>query len=131
MLTKEMIELVQQHHPKMGEVEIIKLINRAKDDFCARTEIVKDTYTVATTADKRYYNLDKRIIKIQSIWLNDVLIPKIIGKPIIDDDELSSTNPLGTPGTISNERYYYESVGRIGIVEKITNSTNNITRDDN
>ena len=52
MLTKEMIELVQQHHPKMGEVEIIKLINRAKDDFCARTEIVKDTYTVTTTADK-------------------------------------------------------------------------------
>jgi hypothetical protein len=86
MLTKEMIELVQQHHPKMGEVEIIKLINRAKDDFCARTEIVKDTYTVTTTADKRYYNLDKRIIKIQSLWLNDVLIPKMVGKPIIDDD---------------------------------------------
>jgi hypothetical protein len=86
MSTKEMIELIQQHHPKMGEVEIIKLINRAKDDFCAKTEIVKDTYTVATTADKRYYNLDKRIIKIQSLWLNDVLIPKMIGKPIIDDD---------------------------------------------
>jgi len=86
MLTKEMIELVQQHHPKMGEVEIVKLINRAKDDFCARTEIVKDTYTVSTTADKRYYNLDKRIIKIQSLWLNDVLIPKMVGKPIIDDD---------------------------------------------
>jgi len=86
MTTKEMIELVQQHHAHMGEVEVIKLINRAKNDFCARTEIVKDTYTVATTADKRYYNLDKRIIKIQSLWLNDVLIPKMIGKPIIDDD---------------------------------------------
>jgi len=86
MSTKEMIELIQQHHPKMGEVEIVKLINRAKDDFCARTEIVKDTYTVSTEADKRYYNLDKRIIKIQSLWLNDVLIPKMIGKPIIDDD---------------------------------------------
>ena len=86
MTTKEMIELVQQHHAHMGEVEIIKLINRAKDDFCAKTEIVKDTYIVSTTADKRYYNLDKRIIKIQSLWLNDVRIPKMIGKPNIDDD---------------------------------------------
>ena len=35
MKTKEMIELVQQHHPHLGEVEAIKLLNRAKDDFCA------------------------------------------------------------------------------------------------
>ena len=35
MTTKEMIELIQQHHSDMGEVEMIKLLNRAKDDFCA------------------------------------------------------------------------------------------------
>ena len=86
MTTKEMIELVQQHHAHMGEVEVIKLINRAKNDFCARTEIVKDTFTATTTADKRYYNLDKRILRIQSVWLNNVLISRMIGKPIIDDD---------------------------------------------
>ena len=33
MTLKEMIELVQQHHPHMGETEIVKLLNRAKDDF--------------------------------------------------------------------------------------------------
>ena len=86
MTTKEMIELVQQHHAHMGEVEVIKLINRAKNDFCARTEIVKDTFTAETDANKRYYNLDKRILRIQSVWLNDVLISRMIGKPIIDDD---------------------------------------------
>ena len=86
MTLNEMIELVQQHHPHMGEVEVIKLINRAKNDFCARTEIVKDTFTATTTADKRYYNLDKRILRIQNVWLNDVLISRMIGKPIIDDD---------------------------------------------
>jgi hypothetical protein len=86
MTAKEMIELVQQHHPHLGEKEIIKLLNRAKDDFCAKTEIVKDTYTLSTTADKRYYNLDNRILKIQNVWLNDVLIPRLSGKPIIDDD---------------------------------------------
>ena len=32
----EMIELVQQHHPHMGEQEIRLLLNRASDDFCAK-----------------------------------------------------------------------------------------------
>tara|TARA_Y100000592_G_C5418598_1_gene291970 strand:- start:181 stop:456 length:276 start_codon:yes stop_codon:yes gene_type:complete len=86
MEVKEMIELIQQHHPHIGEVEAIKLLNRAKDDFCARTEIVKDSYTTSTVANQRYYTLDKKILKIKSVWLNDVEIPKLVGKPIIDDD---------------------------------------------
>ena len=90
MKTKEMIELVQQHHPHLGEVETIKLLNRAKDDFCARTEIVKDSYTTSTVANQRYYKLDTKIIKIQSIWLNDVEIPMSLSKPIIDDDSSES-----------------------------------------
>ena len=90
MKTKEMIELVQQHHPHLGEVETIKLLNRAKDDFCARTEIVKDSYTTSTVANQRYYKVDTKIIKIQSIWLNDVEIPMSLSKPIIDDDTSES-----------------------------------------
>ena len=90
MKAREMLELIQQHHPHLGEVEIIKLLNRAKDDFCAKTEIVKDTYTSVTVADQRYYTLDNKIIKIQSIWLNDIKIPMLIGKPIIDDDTSES-----------------------------------------
>jgi len=86
MKTKEMVELVQQHHPHMGEVEIIKLLNRAKDDFCEQTEIVKDSYTSTTEANQRYYTIDNKIIKILSVWLNDVMIPKLVGKPKIDDD---------------------------------------------
>ena len=86
MKIKEMVELVQQHHPHLGEVEAIKLLNRAKDDFCARTEIVKDSYTTSTVANQRYYTLDTKIVKIQSIWLNDVEIPMLLGKPLIDDD---------------------------------------------
>ena len=86
MTAKEMLELVQQHHPHMGEVEVIKLLNRAKDDFCAKTELIKDSFTTTTVIDKRYYNLDANILKIKSVWLNDVEIPKLVGKPIIDDD---------------------------------------------
>jgi len=82
-----MMELVQLHHPHMGEVEIVRLLNRAKNDFCAKTEIVKDSYTLNTVANQRYYDIDNRILKIKSVWLNDVKIPRLIGKPIIDDED--------------------------------------------
>jgi len=82
-----MIELVQQHHPHMGQTEIVKLLDRAKNDFCSKTDIVKDSYTGVTVAGQRYYDIDSRILKIKSIWLNDVKIPKLIGKPIIDDED--------------------------------------------
>ena len=87
MTIRQMIELIQQHHPHIGEKEAIKILNRAKDDFCAKTEIVKDSYTSTTVANQRYYSLDNKVIKILSVWLNDVFIPMLIGKPIIDDDE--------------------------------------------
>ncbi len=90
MKTKEMVELVQQHHPHMGEVEILNHLNRAKDTFCEETELIKDTYTTSTVANQRYYTLDSSIIKIQSVWLNDVKIPMMLGKPIIDDDTSES-----------------------------------------
>jgi len=87
MKAREMIELIQQHHPHIGEKEAIKILNRAKDDFCAKTEIVKDSYTSTTVANQRYYSLDNKVLKILNIWLNDILIPMLVGKPIIDDDE--------------------------------------------
>ena len=83
----ELIELVQQHHPHMGQTEIVKLLDRAKNDFCARTEIVKDSYTGTTVANQRYYDIDARIIKIKDIYLNDVLIPRMLEKPSIDDED--------------------------------------------
>ena len=86
MKLKEMIELVQQHHPHMGETEIVRLLNRAKDDFCERTEIVKSTYTEATVANQRYYPIHENIIKINEVYLNDTKIPRLLEKLPIDDD---------------------------------------------
>ena len=85
-----MFELVQQHHSHIGQTEAFKLLNRAKDDFCAKTEIITDTYTSTTVANQRYYTLDARVLKIVDVWLNDVAIPRIAGKPIIDDDTSES-----------------------------------------
>ena len=92
MTLNEMIELVRQHHPHMQDNEIRLLLNRASDDFCAKTEIIKDSFSLGTdvnpdntTANKRYYSLPSNILTIREVWLNNVRIPRLIGKPIIDD----------------------------------------------
>ena len=92
MTLNEIIELVKQHHPHLGETEIRLLANRASDDFCAKTEILKDSFSLGTdvnpdssTANKRYYTLPSEIITIREVYLNNVRIPRLTGKPIIDD----------------------------------------------
>tara|TARA_R100001594_G_scaffold9786_2_gene23641 strand:+ start:2710 stop:3006 length:297 start_codon:yes stop_codon:yes gene_type:complete len=92
MTLNEMIELVQQHHPQMGNNEIRLLLNRASDDFCAKTELIKHSFSLgadvnpdSSTANKRYYTLPSDILTIREVWLNNVRIPRLIGKPIIDD----------------------------------------------
>ena len=92
MNLNEMLELVRQHHPQMQDNEIRLLLNRASDDFCAKTELIKHSFSLGddanpdnTTADKRYYSLPSEILTIREVYLNNVRIPRIIGKPIIDD----------------------------------------------
>ena len=92
MTLQVMIELMQQHHPHMTDNEIRMILNRASDDFCAKTEILKDSAALggdvdadSTTADKRYYTLPSDILTVREVYLNNVSIPRLIGKPIIDD----------------------------------------------
>ena len=87
MKTKEMVELVQQHHPHMGETEIIKLLNRVKDDFCEETEIFKKTdATIDTVADQRWYDIPSGLTKIEEVYFDDVRIPRLQGNPNINDE---------------------------------------------
>ena len=123
----ELIELVQQHHPRMGHIEIRKALNRAQNDYCARTELIKETYVQNSIAGHRYYNLNDNILKILSIQINDVEIPRLQGNPIIDDDEFDGSEGLTAGSTSSNDRYWYMNNNRLAIVEKVTNA---ITRDD-
>ena len=92
MTLREMVELIQQHHPHMKEQEIRLLLNRASDDFCSKTEMIKHSFSLGadvdpddTTANKRYYRLPDEVLTIREVYLNDVRIPRMIGKPIIDD----------------------------------------------
>ena len=67
MKLKEMIELVQQHHPNMGHTEIVKLLNRAMDDFSQETRIVKDMYEFDLVKNQRYYKLDSTILEVSEV----------------------------------------------------------------
>ena len=127
MTQKQLIELVQQHHPSMGETEIRLALNRAQDNYCAKTELIKETYTQSSVAGQRYYTLDAQILKIIAVQVNDVEIPRLIGKPIIDDDEFDTEDGLKAASTSSNDRYWYIDSGRLGVVEKISGTS---SRDD-
>ena len=87
MKLQEMIELVQQHHPHMGETEARKAIERASDQFCSETEVLKGTYYQNTTADKRYYPLDADILTIREVYIDGEKIPRLVTPPPIEDDD--------------------------------------------
>jgi hypothetical protein len=75
MNAKKMIELLQQHHPHIGETEALLLLNQSKDDFCQDTEMVKTKYTFTTTANALLYDrdlaADGTILKILNVWIGD------------------------------------------------------------
>tara|TARA_Y100000310_G_C20489982_1_gene718709 strand:+ start:163 stop:438 length:276 start_codon:yes stop_codon:yes gene_type:complete len=86
MTQLEMHELIKQHHYHLGEKEVRKLIDRALADFAAKTEMLETSFTTETAANQRYYSLPSSLLKITSVWLNDTMIPQLLGKPVIDDD---------------------------------------------
>ena len=75
MTAKQMIELLQQHHPHIGETEALLLINQAKDDFCQETEMVKTLSSFTTTAGTLLYDedlaADGLVLKILNVWIGD------------------------------------------------------------
>ena len=76
-----MIERVQQHHPDMGVVEIVRSLNDGMNDMGFRAEIVESIDQFTSTAGKRVYPLKKHIIKIKAVDYNGKTIKKLIGRP--------------------------------------------------
>tara|TARA_B100000131_G_C18124461_1_gene614195 strand:- start:6151 stop:6414 length:264 start_codon:yes stop_codon:yes gene_type:complete len=85
MKLKEMIERVQQHHPDMGIVEIIRSLNDGMNDMGYRTKIVEAMDQVETVANQRVYPLKKHIIEIKAVDYQGKSIKKLIGRPIERD----------------------------------------------
>ena len=87
MTQKEMIEIIQQHHPSAGETAIRKALNRAQDNFASKTKILRvaSDNTDETVKDQRYYPLPNEILEIKRVELDEVAIKRLIDRPVKGD----------------------------------------------
>ena len=81
MTQKELIETVKQHHPELGETQIRIFLNRALDEFCRKTRILKTLYQFDTVADQRYHDLDDSIIEVSRVDYDSYEIPRLTSPP--------------------------------------------------
>lgn len=86
MKLKEIVELVQQHHPQMGAQEVVKMVNRAQDEYCSRTRLLEDAVQFTAVEDQRGYSLsvsgnDDQIMEIKHVDLDSKEIKRFTGRP--------------------------------------------------
>ena len=58
MTQKQMIDMVQRHHPELKSTEVRIYLQDASDKFCKETRILQGYVDFNTVADQRYYPLD-------------------------------------------------------------------------
>ena len=86
MTSKEIIETLQETHPGLSVLQIVKLLNRASNDFCRRSECVEGSFYMTLDIDaapggQRYYDLPAGIIRIFDVDVADETAPQLIGRP--------------------------------------------------
>ena len=81
MKLKEMLEILKETHPTQNNQNLIKMLNRASDDFCRKTGVIKNSTTISTEAGQRYYTLSSSIIEINRVDVDDKMADKLIGQP--------------------------------------------------
>jgi hypothetical protein len=86
MKLQKMIDMVKKHHPELGNVEIIEMLNQASDEFCQRTLVLDEATQFTTVSGQRYYGLKDGILEIKSVDLrdedgNDVSVKRLQGRP--------------------------------------------------
>ena len=138
------MELFKEHHPNLTTVQFDLILEHAANEIIEATGISKVTYIIDSVAGQRWYSLEAGIERVEKVYFNDVLIPKLIGEPRIDDDEFtgggsadSSDTALPTPtANADNKRFWiinnwdltHSTSGgsaktpRLGIVEKVNNA---------
>ena len=81
MTNKEIIETLQETHPGLSVLQIIKLLQRASDDFCRRSECVEGSFFMTSANGQRYYDLPQGIIRVFDVDIADETPPQLIGRP--------------------------------------------------
>jgi hypothetical protein len=92
MKLKEMVELVQQHHPELGVTEVVKMLNTSQEEYSSRTRMLEKATQFDLATNQRYYALDESILEIKSVDMegadgsaDHINIPKLVGRPIRRD----------------------------------------------
>ena len=88
MTQQELLEVIQQHHPEAMETAVRKSLNRAQDDFSAKTGIIHAIATDTINVDQRYYSLDPGMLEIKRVEVDNISIKKLINPPIEEDSDL-------------------------------------------
>tara|TARA_R110002110_G_scaffold341806_1_gene551950 strand:+ start:874 stop:1650 length:777 start_codon:yes stop_codon:yes gene_type:complete len=149
----QILELLEKHHPHLSSRQAEMYLELSANNIVNATGVHKRTDIFSSIAGQRWYNFPLNAIDIEKVWFNDVEIPRLIGEPVIDDDEFgedsedTADTALSTPtANANNKRFWIHSnyktyteatVGtaeeaaervrnRIGIVEKVNNA---VTRD--
>ena len=73
-----MIDMVKKHHPELGNVEIIEMLNQASDEFCQRTLILDEATQFTTVSGQRYYGLKDGILEIKSVDLEMKMVMMLL-----------------------------------------------------
>tara|TARA_R110000787_G_scaffold141883_9_gene255412 strand:- start:2125 stop:2388 length:264 start_codon:yes stop_codon:yes gene_type:complete len=81
MKLRDMVEIIQQHHPSLGVVECMHLLNRAQDEFSSRTNLLDSADKFDIVAGQRGYKLSDHILEIKSVDYNGEDIPHLTGRP--------------------------------------------------
>ena len=95
MKLQEIIDVIQRRHPNTSRNQIVRLANRAVQDFCQKTSIYEEDFTkvsdadgaddLETTLNKRWYDLPDRIIKVKHLDIKDEEAPMVVGHPLKKD----------------------------------------------
>ena len=92
MKLQQMLELVKKHHPDLGSNEMIHMLNKSSDEFCARTRLLDEATTFDTVSGKRFYGLKDDILEIKSVDMvntdgDQIDIKRLLGRPKYRDIE--------------------------------------------
>ena len=95
MKQQEMIEMIQQDYPEIGETQIRAMLNRAMDKFSEETKgLLQKT---AKMADKRRYsfknftgiNDSEEVLKVTRVDFNNKPVKRFIGNIDLTDTDPS------------------------------------------
>ena len=89
MTVRQLMEQVQQHHPHMGENEILHIANRIIEGVARSHNLFENTLYGTTVANKRYYPLNSKISLIKKVSIDGLDIPRI-PEPAIDDTTIET-----------------------------------------